>query len=56
MLQGGCMGEKVFLAAAWGIFRRGGKSYKEAPRRLHGGSKEAPMIELYKSGARLASS
>ena len=29
---------------------------KEAPRRLQGGSKEAPGIELYKSGARLASS
>ena len=33
---------------------RGGS--KEAPRRLQGGSKEAPGIELYKSGARLASS
>ena len=50
------MGEKVLLAAARSTFRRGVKSYKEAPRRLQGGSEEAPGIELYKSGARLASS
>ena len=31
------MGEKVLLAAARSTFRRGVKSYKEAPRMLQGG-------------------
>ena len=64
---GGPCAQIVLLAAATSTFRRGVKSYeeaprrlqgssREAPRRLQGGSKEAPGIELYKSGARLASS
>ena len=49
------MGEQVLLAAAWSIFRRGVKSYREAPGLL-GGSEEAPGIDLYKPEARLDSS
>ena len=34
--------EKALLAAAWSIFRRGVKSYREAPGRFRGCAGEAP--------------
>ena len=44
MLQGGCMDEKMLLAAARSTFRGGAKSYKEAPRRLQGGCMDEKVL------------